>query len=58
MVFLCTLTIQFCSVRSLFINVAKIEVMRFGTAARLASADSFNIHIDGKKLRGFMSLPT
>ena len=35
---------------SLFINVKKTEAMLFGTAARLASTDSFNIHIDGKQI--------
>ena len=35
---------------SLFINVKKTEAMLFGTAARLASTDSFNIHIHGKQL--------
>ena len=35
---------------SLFINVTKTEAMLFGTAARLASTDSFNIHIDGKQI--------
>ena len=36
---------------SLFVNVTKTEAMLFGTAQRISNADSFDIHIDGKKIK-------